>query len=155
MKPPKELQGLNDEQLTERIETLRAELQRFTSENRWVREDAVEAGEAWLERARAIVSLKPEEAWPSGSKSLREESILEVCAAFVLTSGEFRRWLKERLGSVSGGAPGVSTLSRVERDKELQRLGGDLGAARAELTRRGLDRQKCELEDQLAALDAV
>ena len=145
---------LTDVELHERVDWLIAAEAEFLDGNRWTRDDAREGADAWIASARGYLGASTEPSpFASRSVDLSRERILEYVAAWALGSGEFKRWLHERIEAApSLGGSGFSGYSRDERDAELERLRGEIAETEAELERRRLTVERSRLESELAAL---
>jgi hypothetical protein len=139
-----------DEQIGERIADLRLEAAAFRESNL----HTVEGGHNYIDRwiGQALKSCPANEvAFAGGSRDAGRDHVLDVVASFVASSGEFRRWLRERVDSAAG-REGVSGLSIAERDGELEGYASAIENLELELQRRALERDRDEATAALAAL---
>jgi uncharacterized small protein (DUF1192 family) len=145
---------LTDEELNDRLRLLREVETEFAEANPYVKEDGHDGVNAWLTKARTYSksSTQPEP-FAGNSVDLSRERILEFVAAWAVTSGEFQRWLHERVDDAPMlGGSGYSVYSREDRDAELARLHAEVAGVEAELERRRLAIERERLEAELAAI---
>jgi hypothetical protein len=147
---PQKYRSRSDEQLVDDLEQLRDELATFERDNRITVDDATENAERWLTQARSIPMLYAE-TLASGGRDLGRDAIGDVCAAFIVSSGEFRTWLTER-AAACGGSPGFSSLTRDERDGEVGKRRAEIAALETEIVKRNLEAERGRVESELAAL---
>jgi hypothetical protein len=140
------------EQLGDDLAQLRDELDSFERDNRITVDDIAENAERWLTQARGV-PLLGSQALAAGGRSLANDAILEVAAAFIVSSGEFREWLIGR-ARACGGSPGFSKLSRKDRDEQVDKMKAEIGALETEIVRRNLEAERGRVETELAALGA-
>jgi len=143
----------DDATLADALETAKQELAQFEVDNRSVAEDAVEHAEQWLAFVRGAQGAQLQPAsFAGGYRSLHPQAIAEVVCAFVVSSGNFREWLLTEVAAVGGSAPGISPLSRKDRDARLEELRHRIAALEAEQRRRALERTRDDATAQLAEL---
>jgi hypothetical protein len=139
-----------DEQIAEKIADLRLEFDAFRASNL----HTIEGGHAYIDRwiGQALKSCPANEvAFAGGSRDAGRVHVLDVVAAFIVSSGEFKRWLRERIDATAG-REGVSGLTIAERDAEIERYSGEIATLERELQRRALERDRDLATAALAAL---
>jgi len=144
---------VDDATLAETVEAAKRELAEFEVAHRSVAEDAVEHAEQWLALVRGAdgAQLHPA-SFAGGYRSLHRAELTEVVCAFVVSSGNFREWLLSEVAKVGGSAPGISALSRKERDARLAELKERVRTLEAEAQRRVFERARDDANAALAEL---
>jgi hypothetical protein len=139
-----------DEQIAERIADLRLEFDAFRASNLHTVEGGYDYIARWISQAKKSCDLNAT-AFAGGSRDAGRDHVLDVVGAFIVSSGEFQRWLKEKVDATAG-REGVSSLSIAERDDELRRYSDEIASLERELQRRALERDRDEATAALAAL---
>ena len=109
---------LSEEELQDHLRAANEAEAEFAESHRYVREDGIEGADAWVASARSYLNASSSpEPFASRSVDLSRDRIAEFVCAWALGSGEFQRWLHERVdGAQLTGGSGYCNLSRKHRE---------------------------------------